>query len=142
MKRPGNANDVRPERQPLWGHLPVHPMLCHLSDAYLAGMGEKKVSPASGLFQRTVMKFAALWIPIEWPKRVAARPKMDQAVGGMRPGAFEEDRRKLAVAVRRFCTSNRDFRWATHPLVCVISDSEWLRWGYSHADQHFRQFGC
>jgi hypothetical protein len=117
-------------------------MICHLCDAYVGAMGEKHASVASGLLQRTVVKFGALWIPMQWPKGVPTRPEMDQRIGGTPPMEFEQDRRKLADVIQRFCASNRDFRWTPHPLFGVMSDLEWLRWGYLHADHHFRQFDC
>lgn len=150
MKNLGNANDrqsilarlqaVQPERQCLWGGMSPHQMLCHLSDAYLIAMGQKKASMAASFFQRTVVKFVALQVPMHWPKGFATRPEMKQGAGGTPPGDFEEDRRKLAATIHRFCASSRDFQWAPNPIFGAMSDAEWMRWGYLHADHHFRQF--
>ena len=133
---------LRPDQPARWGRMSAHQMICHLSDSYLAGMGEKHVSMATGVVQRTVMKFGALYVPLRWPRGIATRPEMDQQTGGTRPAEFEADRRKLIAIIGRFSAANRGFTWARHPLFDEMRDSEWLRWGYLHADHHLRQFGC
>jgi hypothetical protein len=129
---------IRPHAAPRWGRMSAHQMICHLSDSWRAALGEKSVSPATGLFQRTLMKWGALYIPIEWPKEVQTRPEMDQTKGGTPPGDFEQDRAVLLNLTDRFCASNPGF---AHPIFGVLTDSERLRWGYLHMDHHLRQFG-
>ncbi len=38
-------------------------------------------------------------------------------------------------------TAQRDFAFASHPVFGELSEWEWMRWGYLHADHHLRQFG-
>ena len=104
-------------------------------------MGARAVSMASSPLQRTVVKFLALYAPVKWPGGVKTRPEVEQGVGGTAPGEFESDRRSLIAAVERFAAANRDFEWALHPIFGKMSEDEWLRWGYLHADHHLRQFG-
>ena len=73
---------VQPDHRAHWGRMSAHQMLCHLNDSFLAVMGEKYVSPASGPLQRTVVKWVALYTPIPWPKGVPTRQEMDQLIGG------------------------------------------------------------
>jgi hypothetical protein len=121
----------------------AHQMLCHLNDSYRVAMGERKVSSATGLFQRTVMKWGGLYVPLPWPKNVATRPEIDQCSGGGTPPSdFERDRRELAALVKRFAAPDRDLAWAPHPIFGSMSEWEWMRWGYVHADHHLRQFGA
>src|SRR5215813_2069971 len=94
---------LQPDTPARWGRMSAHQMLCHLSDAYLAMMGEKFVSPASGPFQRTVVKWVALNAPFPWPKGVPTRPEMDQNIGGTRPSSYESDRELLLKTMTRFC---------------------------------------
>src|SRR4051794_30382621 len=129
---------VRAESKPLWGRMSAHQMICHLSDSFRASLGEKSVSSATGLLQRTVMKWGALYLPIEWPKGVPTRPEMDQRIGGTPPDEFDRDRDRLLQLTERFCASNPGF---AHPFFGVLTDSERLRWGYLHMDHHLRQFG-
>ena len=117
-------------------------MVCHLSDSFLAVMGEKYVSPATGVLQRSVVKWVALYAPFPWPKGVPTRPEMDQLIGGSAPIEFERDRKVLVTLMERFSNPQRDFDWNAHPIFGLMPDPEWLRWGYLHTDHHLRQFGA
>lgn len=123
-----------------WGKMSVPQMVCHLCDAYRLALGEKSASPATGLLQRTAMKWVALWVPFHWPKNVPTRPEMEQGSGGTPPVEFERDRANLLAVVRRFCDPGPDPA-ARHPFFDRMSRKEWMRWGYLHADHHLRQFG-
>jgi hypothetical protein len=135
------AAKVQPDSRALWGRMSAHQMLCHLSDSFLAVMGQKYVSPATGLLQRSVVKWVALYAPMPWPKGLPTRPEMDQLVAGTAPSDFENDRERLLALIERFTKSSRDFEWSPHPIFGKMPDSEWLRWGYLHMDHHLRQFG-
>jgi Protein of unknown function (DUF1569) len=132
---------VQPDSRALWGRMSAHQMLCHLSDSFLAVMGEKKVSPATGILQRSVVKWVALYAPMPWPKGLPTRPEMDQFAGGTAPSDFETDKEALLALIERFTNSNRDFQWSQHPIFGKMPDPDWFRWGYLHIDHHLRQFG-
>jgi hypothetical protein len=133
---------VQPDVRARWGRMSAHQMLCHLNDAFLAVMGEKYVSPASGPLQRTVVKWIALYAPFPWPRGLPTRPEMDQLIGGTAPVDFENNKKALVIAIERFSSSERNFEWSPHPIFGNMPDSEWLRWGYLHTDHHLRQFGA
>jgi hypothetical protein len=132
---------LRPDTARRWGRMTAHQMLCHLSDSYQAVMGEKKVSPASGVFQRTVMKWVALQVPLPWPHGISTRPEIEQGRGGTLPADFELDRGQVVALTNRFTRADRDFQWSAHAIFGPLNESEWMRWGYLHADHHLRQFG-
>lgn len=132
---------ITPGRAALWGRMNAHQMLCHLTDSYQVPMGGKKTGMATGILQRTVMKYVALHVPLQWPKGIATMPEIDQLVGGTPPAQFEADRAKLIDAVRRFAALPPDFAWIPHPIFRDLSRWEWMRWGYLHPDHHLRQFG-
>lgn len=125
-----------------WGRMSASQMVCHVSDAFRLSMGEKSASPASSVFHRTVMKWGALYMPLQWPKGFRTRPEMEQGVGGTPPSEFERDRIILISLIERFSNPRRDFQWDVHPIFGRMSDSEWMRWGYLHSDHHLRQFGA
>jgi hypothetical protein len=133
---------VQPNSPGRWGRMSAHQMVCHLSDSFLAVMGEKHVSPATGPLQRSVVKWIALYAPMPWPKGLPTRPEMDQLVGGTAPSDFEDDRKLLIALIERFSNSNRDFVWSPHPVFGKMPDPDWFRWGYLHIDHHLRQFGA
>jgi len=118
----------------------VDQMVCHLSDAYRVALGEMAVSPATGLFQRTVMKWAALKLPMPWPHGAPTRPEIEQGSGGTPPTEFERDRTELLDWHARFCDTEGRLTVA-HPIFGSMTAEEWLRWGYLHTDHHLRQFG-
>ena len=132
---------LRPDSQHQWGQMTVHEMICHLSDSYLGCMGQKYISPASGLFQRTVMKWGALWFPMPWPKGVPTRPEVQQGVGGTPPVDFDSDRARLVELVNSFGSPEFKDSEAEHPLFGRMSRQDWMRWGHLHPDHHLRQFG-
>jgi hypothetical protein len=78
-----------PYAAPKWGLMSAPQMVCHLNDSFRVGAGEKYASPASSLLQRTVVKFVALYLPIQWPPGVPTRPEIDQAMGGTRPKVWQ-----------------------------------------------------
>lgn len=132
---------VQPDSRGLWGRMSAPQMICHLSDSFLAVMGQKPVSSASGVLQRSVVKWIALYAPIPWPKGVPTRPEMDQLIGGTAPSDFVRDRQVLFALIERFTTPERDFAWSPHPIFGKMPDPDWFRWGYLHMDHHMRQFG-
>jgi hypothetical protein len=114
-------------------------MVCHLCDSFRFALGLKAASPATGLVQRTAMKWFALYVPIQWPKGVPTRPEMEQGKGGSTPVEFTSDLKELIDLMGAFA-GRRSFD-VGHPIFGTMTTGEWLRWGYLHADHHLRQFG-
>lgn len=133
---------VGPESARRWGRMTAHQMVCHLSDAFRVAMGRMAASPATGPFQRTVLKWVALYVSIPWPAGVRTRPEIDQTVAGTPPAEFAADVRGLEGLVREVTAQPRAFDWQHHPIFGPMSEADWLRWGYLHMDHHLRQFGC
>jgi hypothetical protein len=127
-----------------WGQMSVGQMVCHLSDGYRMYMGLKVVKPIKFAYPRSVVRFVALTFPLPWPKGFQTAPEMDQRVGegATAPGEFESDVRQLRNLIERFTRRPADFKWPIHPHFGVLSEGEWMRLGYRHADHHFRQFGA
>ncbi len=85
------------------------------------------------------MKWVALHTPMRWPRGVLTRPEIEQGVGGTAPIDFQSDRARLTDIIHRFIEVPH-LTSVTHPIFDRMSHAEWLRWGYLHADHHFRQF--
>jgi hypothetical protein len=132
---------IRPESRPLWGRMSAHQMLCHVADTFRSVLGEKECSPATGVLQRTLIKWGALYLPIPWPKNVPTRPEVEQGAGGTPPTDFERDRADLLLLLQRFCAPAGGVRMSPHPAFGEMGVSDWQRWGYLHTDHHLRQFG-
>jgi hypothetical protein len=123
-----------------WGFMSVHQMMCHLDDSYKLGLGEKYAAPATGFFQRTLLKWLALEMPMRWAKGFPTRPEMEQGKGGSIPQDFHQDLRSLLSTLDRFC-DKLPTPCVPHPIFREMTVGDWMRWGYLHADHHLRQFG-
>jgi len=125
-----------------WGRMSVHQMVCHLSDGYRIVTGEMTCQPVPTPIPRPLMKWIALYAPVRWPADIATVPELDQSAGrGTTPADFAADVANLeqllrTVAAERIGRSAR----LVHPIFGRMSEPAWLRWGYLHADHHFRQF--
>ena len=134
---------MRPESARRWGRMSAPQAVCHLSDAFRIVMGRIPVSHATGLLQRTIVKWIALYLPLRWPGgRILTRPEIDQEVAGTKPGDFAGDVAELECLVELITAERRSFDWQAHPIFGRMSDADWLRWGYLHMDHHLRQFGA
>lgn len=153
MKNLRNAKDqeeiarrmesVRADSRRWWGKMSAHQMICHLSDGFRLYMGEKKVAPAGGMYPSKVLKWIALWAPMQWPHGFQTMPELDQqAGGGTSPVEFARDQMELRGLLERFTRQPRDYSWQAHPHFGAMSEGEWMRLAYLHADHHLRQFGC
>ena len=133
---------VRPDTRRQWGKMTAPQMICHVNDSFLGVMGEKPMEILRGVSLWPVLKYAALYAPMQWPKGVPTRPEFDQCAGaGTPPAQFESDLNSLLETVERFSRHPRDFQFRPHPLFKKMSEAEWMRWGYLHPDHHLRQFG-
>ena len=127
-----------PNTIPKWGRMTAPQMICHLSDSFRVGMGEKYASPASNVLQRIFVKWVALRTPLKWPPGVPTRPEIEQGRGGTAPTDWESDRAELIKVMDAF--ANRS-TFGEHPAFGKMSQRDWLIWGYRHVDHHLRQFG-
>jgi Protein of unknown function (DUF1569) len=132
--------ELSPDDKARWGSMSVNQMVCHLDDSYKLALGEKTASPATGLVQRTVMKWGALNAPVEWPRGFPTRPEMEQGKGGTVPVGFRQDLASLLSTLSRFCDALPN-PCLSHPIFGKMTTADWMRWGYLHADHHLRQFG-
>lgn len=132
---------LRPHSSPRWGRMSAHQMVCHLGDALRMAAGEKSVTPATGLLQRTVVKWIALYLPVPWPVGIPTRPEIDQEVAGTRPDDFSTDVAQVETLLERIAATQHRSFCPPHPIFGRLSRRAWLRWGYLHTDHHLRQFG-
>jgi hypothetical protein len=132
---------VTPSAKRLWGSMTVGGMVCHLSDSYRVALGELPANSVKLPLPAAAMKYMALQSPVRWPKGVRTVEEVRQGGGGTAPGDFGADRACLLDALQRFC-EYPGLAQAAHPFFGPMSDADWLRWGYLHADHHLRQFSA
>ena len=127
-----------PNVRPKWGRMTAHQMICHLSDSFQVGLGERQASPAPVPIPRGVYKWIALRTPFRWPRGVPTRPEVEQGVGGTPPGEWGQDLARLRETVLTFASRCRA---GEHPIFGRMTVEDWQIWGYRHLDHHLRQFG-
>jgi hypothetical protein len=120
----------------------AHQMVCHLSDCFRMATGRKQVSEATGLLQRTVVKWVALYAPLPWPAGILTRPEVDQEIGGTSPIEFAADVAGLEALLDVVTAQAAAAGPPVHPIFGRMTNADWLRWGYLHMDHHLRQFGA
>ena len=125
-----------------WGSMSVHNMICHLSDGFRLYMGELLAKPAVVPIPRVLIKWFALWAPMQWPHGFKTAPEIDQQGGGKRPVEFAADMKDLRALIERFTRRPADFVPKPHTHFGSLSEREWNRLAYLHADHHLRQFGA
>lgn len=119
----------------------AHQMVCHLCDAARMAIGTKSVSRSTGRFDRTLIKWVALYAPLSWPPGILTRPEVDQKAGGTAPADFAADVEELVALTERMAASEDATRGNPHPIFGAMSRTAWMRWAYLHMDHHLRQFG-
>jgi hypothetical protein len=133
---------VRPKSVRRWGRMSPHQMVCHLADWSRMALGQRAISPATGVLQRTLLKVVALYVPVPWPRGIRTRPEVDQERGGTRPVDFAADVTQAEALLLLVTAPTRHLDRQLHPVFGPMSDAAWLRLGYLHADHHLRQFGA
>jgi hypothetical protein len=119
----------------------AHQMICHLCDCFRMALGQKRVSDASSLVHRTLVKWMALYLPLTWRTGILTRPEVDQEIGGTRPVEFRADQKEAEALLVLVAARGGGDAWPDHPVFGRMSGAEWLRWAYLHTDHHLRQFG-
>jgi hypothetical protein len=59
---------LTPESERRWGRMTAPQMVCHLSDACRAALGERRVPVIGTLWERTVIRRFAIHTNVKWPK--------------------------------------------------------------------------
>jgi hypothetical protein len=130
---------VTPEDPALWGLMNAPEMVCHLRGAFRVAMGDLPSIPIDLPVPRSILKPAALWVPIPWRRNFATVPALKLGAPTMQVGSFEVDRSDVLAELHRFCRPEQPR--SEHAFFGAMSFIEWMRWGYLHTDHHLRQFG-
>ncbi len=125
-----------------WGKMSAHQMIRHLNDGFKLYMGRLAVRDPGFPYPSRILKLGSLWVPIPWPRGFRTPPELDQQGMSVAPDEFEQDVDELNRLVKEFSRKARDFQWPCHPYLGKMSEVEWMRLGYLHADHHLRQFGA
>jgi hypothetical protein len=116
----------------------VGQMVRHLSCSCEVALGERTVGPVKGL-PPAVIKWLALRSGLRWTKNIQTTPELKLAMSENSEVGFDvlvgEAIDKMEIlATGKQCAPS-------HPFFGPMTEADWLRWGYLHADHHLRQFG-
>jgi hypothetical protein len=132
---------LTPQTERRWGRMTAHQMVCHLGDACRMALRQKPVSDDTNLLKRTVIKWLALYAPLQWRAGIVTRPEIDQQIAGTCPADFGSDVAEVRTFLDTIAKNGLRGTWPIHPVFGKMSASQWLRWAYLHTDHHLRQFG-
>lgn len=129
-------NRLSPESRARWGRMSAHGMLCHVADV---AVGIRTLPGAPALPRKAMRAFIGLHTPLRWPRGIRTPAQVDQEKGGSPPGEFEADRARAIAAIEAQAAPGA---WPEyHPAFGKLSEWEWKRFAWRHADHHLRQFG-
>jgi len=134
----GRLRNLRADDGALWGKMSVGQMVRHLSCSCEVALGERTVGPVKGL-PPAVIKWLALRSGLRWTKNIQTTPELKLAMRENSDVGFDalvgEAINKMEIlATGKQCAPS-------HPFFGPMTEADWLRWGYLHADHHLRQFG-
>lgn len=122
-----------------WGRMTAPQMVCHLADV---NTGLAVPFPNPNARRREHFKIIlGIHSPIPWPKGIRTPARVDQEQGGTPPSGFSADRNRAITSLRTLATIP-DGGWpGFHPIFGPLTDWEWRRFAWRHADHHLKQFG-
>lgn len=124
-----------------WGRMSAHQMVCHLSDGYRMLTDRRAEALVPFPIPRGMIKAFALYVPLRWKAGLPTTRELDQNKAGTRPVDFANDVAALIRLLEDITSDHDRAAGHQHPLFGAMSASDWMRWGYLHADHHLRQFG-
>jgi hypothetical protein len=129
---------VRVNDHARWGKMTAKQMVRHLRCAYEVALGERRGAPMEG-FPPVLMKWVALRSGLRWPKNIQTFPELKRAIAERSDTEFDV---LVCAVIDKMQTLATGKRCApTHPMFGPMTEKDWMRWGYLHADHHLRQFG-
>ncbi len=124
----------------VWGVMTPAEAVCHLDISYRMVVGRVSAQERTGLLQRTAFKYLALHRNIRWARGYPTLPEVKAGAPGVIPQDFVADRERLLADYDAFVQTTT-LAGTRHPIFGPMTEWEWMRWGYLHADHHLRQFG-
>jgi hypothetical protein len=129
---------IRVDDHARWGNMTAKQMVRHLRCAYEMALGDRTVNPVEG-FAPVLIKWVSLHSGMRWPKNIQTPPDLKRAILERSKTEFDA---LVHTTIEKMETLARGSRCApTHPMFGPMSEKDWMRWGYLHADHHLRQFG-
>ena len=129
---------IRADDHARWGSMTAKQMVRHLRCSCEVALGERSVEPRQ-VFAPVLVKFVALRSGVRWPKNIQTVPELKRAI--LEHSRSEFDMLVGAAIDKMEILATGTGHAPSHPMFGPMTDEDWKRWGYLHADHHLRQFG-
>ncbi len=127
---------LTPNSKGQWGSFDAPRMLCHITDAIRAGIGELPCQPKkSPLRFAPINSLVMFYLP--WPKGTPTAPELLARA----PETWEKEVARFRAAVDALTRRPKAGAWPVHVVFGQLSGAQWGRLLYRHTDHHFKQFG-
>jgi hypothetical protein len=134
----GRLRNLRADDRALWGKMLAGQMVRHLSCSCEMALGERTVARVKGL-PPVVIKWLALRSGLRWKKNLQTIPELKREIREPSGAGFDD---LVGVAIEKMeRLASGEPCAPSHPMFGPMTEADWLRWGYLHADHHLRQFG-
>jgi hypothetical protein len=131
---------LTPHHKNQWGQMNVQQMMCHVTDPLRDAIGIRKAKQVIPSFLGFIFK-PLLLTEKDWKHGERTAKEYDQVKGGGTPTTtFENDKTQLLLTIDAF-VSNHPNPYRTHVICGKLTNDEWGRLMYKHADHHLRSFG-
>ena len=134
----GRLRNVRVDDRARWGKMTAKRMMRHLACSYEVALGDRTVEPVPGL-PPVLMKWLALRSGLRWARNMQTTPELKRAIAERSETEF--DVLVGAVIEKMQAMAGGKSYAPSHPMFGPMTEADWMRWGYLHADHHLRQFG-
>jgi hypothetical protein len=125
-----------------WGKMTAEQMLAHCADQIRLSLGQKKPHEKPTFFNRTVMKYAGLWLPRIPIRNLKAPVDMNQKFYGTAAKDIETEKSNLLHLLHEVRALPEEKLLLPHPMFGKLNRKQWGRFMYVHIDHHLRQFSC
>jgi len=126
---------LSPGRQPEWGTLTAHQMVCHLNDQMAVALGDIPSRREGGILMRTLVKWITLYVMPSIPKaKIRTAPEMLTTA----PSDWSEDTKRFVSLLSRLVDETNP---SPHPAFGPLSQDQWGILAAKHIDHHLNQFG-
>ena len=85
-------------------------------------------APAGPLNRTIIMRWLALYAPLQWRAGILTRPEIDQQIAGTCPSDFASDVTEVRMLLDAIADNGLRGSWPDHPVFGRMSSGQWLRW--------------
>ena len=126
---------LNPSKEPKFGKMNVHQMVCHCTDFFRMANGSKKADEYGNINPTEILELSSSGLTVPAPKGFG------QIEGeGTLPTNLENDKTALKKHIREFSRLDKDFQFAEHPYFGNISYERWGELAIYHQNHHLKQF--